>query len=395
MEIIKIIVPMIGFALLIVYRIYNKQNNPIVLIIIFQFIMFSANFAFIFRELNKILLFLITFIFLFTVAREKRLFFPYYLGFMVVYIFFIILSWVTNLYELKRHDLIIKAFINILSIFATNVVLFNHIKTKKQLIEMLDFLSKLGFLLAVFSIIEYSLLHTRTEVTFANPNYLAYVLTITFIYYLNFPKRFKFIILPVVLLGILFTGSRIAFAISGFAIFVSFLKLDISFLKKISILLVSAISLIFIISFTSKFRPNTKSSDIARIGIMYVSKNIILNKPIFGIGYSQFRIRYKEYLLSNMYHAMKHLYFRKEVVTHNDYLRIVDELGIPALLFMLLILFSAMYILNKRDKDEFVLFLYVLSNMLFSATHNNMNSLLFWFFTLLPFHYKYLGFDKQ
>jgi len=88
------------------------------------------------------------------------------------------------------------------------------------------------------------------------------------------------------------------------------------------------------------------------------------------------------------------------LVTHNDYLRIITELGlIGFIVFISFITFqvkSVFTILKKYDKKiGYALLSLLIFNLLFSFAHNNMNSLLFWYISMLPFHIRHMYENDQ
>ena len=150
--------------------------------------------------------------------------------------------------------------------------------------------------------------------------------------------------------------------------------------------LIFALVIFFAFQNFSKSRFGTdqaENSDGERTAIMIVSLEIMKQKPINGVGYGQFIEKFADYLPYG-HPAITTLYRRNKIVTHNDYLRIIDELGIPA--FLLLLMFIG-YVYYKGIKNGNVLWYLFSYALIFSAAHNNMNALMFWFLVLLPVHY--------
>jgi len=370
-----------------VYWIFVKNIPNKLLYILFAAVpIFSGNFELsFFRPMYQSLLVIILLLNIIYWIKRGMTFTPVAF-FLFSYLGLILLSYIDNNIINKYF---MSSLVNYLMIMSTLFYIFKKINTKEKIYKLMDFISYLSLILGIFSIVEKILLGGRTEVTFTNPNYLAFTLGIgfTWILFVN-TSKWKFIYLIVIAMGIFATSSRIvilAILLLSFIYFVASLKKK-SFYKLLPFYII--LGVVFVLAFQN-FGENrfgtdaADSSDGERTAIMLVSIEIMKEEPVNGIGYGQFIEKFADYLPYED-PAIRTLYTRDKIVTHNDYLRIIDELGIPSFILLLIFISYVFYKSVKKDTIFIYLFIYVLS---FSVAHNNMNALMFWFLLLLPIHY--------
>lgn len=370
-----------------VYWIFVKNIPNKLLYILFAAVpIFSGNFELsFFRPMYQSLLVIILLLNIIYWIKRGMTFTPVAF-FLFSYLGLILLSYIDNNIINKYF---MSSLVNYLMIMSTLFYIFKKINTKEKIYKLMDFISYLSLILGIFSIVEKILLGGRTEVTFTNPNYLAFTLGIgfTWILFVN-TSKWKFIYLIVIAMGIFATSSRIvilAILLLSFIYFVASLKKK-SFYKLLPFYII--LGVVFVLAFQN-FGENrfgtdaADSSDGERTAIMLVSIEIMKEEPVNGIGYGQFIEKFSDYLPYED-PAIRTLYTRDKIVTHNDYLRIIDELGIPSFILLLIFISYIFYKSVKKDTIFIYLFIYVLS---FSVAHNNMNALMFWFLLLLPIHY--------
>jgi O-antigen ligase len=259
--------------------------------------------------------------------------------------------------------------------------LFKKIDSLDKMDEIFEMIAFLSLILSIGSIILFFYSFERIEGTFSNPNYLALFLAMGFIIILFKEEKYKFFKLILISMAILFTGSRIVLIniILIFLLYILSYKKNI--LKKIIFIVILMLISFATILFQEKFRNKAEGSDLERLAILESSIAIIQHRPFTGIGYSQFQVKFKNYLPNT--DLGKILEKRKAIVTHNDYLRVIDELGIFAFFYLLYLIYKQLKI-KKQDNYSFIALGLLLNVLLFSFAHNNMNSLIFWFCLLLP-----------
>ena len=130
----------------------------------------------------------------------------------------------------------------------------------------------------------------------------------------------------------------------------------------------------FIIIFTSNYEFGilkyfVKSEDTSRIILWQYTYENIITHPIMGTFYNSFRAPW-----GNL-----------EMVTHNDYLRLMVELGIGSVILLFSMVNKQIkYILIYKNMDGFFLYSLIMITLSFSLSHNNINNLMFWFALTLP-----------
>ena len=383
----KMIIPIINLIGTIVFIKNRKLNKKVTFVIILFYGLFnlSANFSLIYRYLYQFIIFAFSLYSLrLIILRRKTFLFHYFFFFFLVSV---LLSYFINSgfnsssanTSLINYILVMISSIGISTIF---------IQEKNILLHLSDYLRKLLFYnsILIILIFVYSGFGYRVEYTFSNTNYLAFFLgaSMIFIHMISL-SDIKDNVTPMLLLAATFcTGSRsILFIALPFYFFLYLRK------KPWLFILLTIIAIPLVINFTEKLGEMARVKDIAedasilqRYEIFLVVKNIFEAKPLFGIGYGRFIEEFKYYLDGDivLLHAID------EIVTHNDYYRVLAELGLFGMfLFLFYILKNAFYLL--RIKYDFaVLFLFILA-VSYSFTHNNLNSFLFWLMASMPYIY--------
>ena len=386
-EFFKMIIPIINLIGTIVFIKNRKLNKKVTFVIILFYGLFnlSANFSLIYRYLYQFIIFAFSLYSLrLIILRRKTFLFHYFFFFFLVSV---LLSYFINSgfnsssanTSLINYILVMISSIGISTIF---------IQEKNILLHLSDYLRKLLFYnsILIILIFVYSGFGYRVEYTFSNTNYLAFFLgaSMIFIHMISL-SDIKDNVTPMLLLAAIFcTGSRsILFIALPFYFFLYLRK------KPWLFILLTIIAVPLVINFTEKLGEMARVKDIAedasilqRYEIFLVVKNIFEAKPLFGIGYGRFIEEFKYYLDGDivLLHAID------EIVTHNDYYRVLAELGLFGLLLFLFYIFKNAFYLLRIKYDFAVLFLFILA-VSYSFTHNNLNSFLFWLMASMPYIY--------
>ncbi len=387
--ILKQILPILLFAYLFFFE-YKKNSDIFLILILFcGYISFSSNYAFpIYRVLYQLIQVAIFIIYL---AKYRFDFLKTKTGkWLIIYFLFILMSSIGNKFNQEYWI----SVLNFATIFFVIAFLNKNINDLKKLYRLLSFINRLVFVVAIFTIIAFAFERVRIELTTNNTNYLAYFLGIGFSIALFLPESKKSkIIPPVIGLAILCTSSRIVVISSVIIILIYILSRK---RKRVLNLLLIALALITTVGFVdiSKYfdqsryaNINQDASTVERIEIIQTSKKIIAENPVNGIGYSQFQYEFLHYVSKNT----EYLANAEEIVTHNDFIRVIDELGLPALVFFLYMIITQFVILWKLPAVLRLLLVGVfISNISYSTSHNNLNSFVFWFLLTLPGMVSYL-----
>jgi len=119
-----------------------------------------------------------------------------------------------------------------------------------------------------------------------------------------------------------------------------------------------------------------------------------IDNPLSGVGWGRFISEFSNYsssvdkiILDNgVIDASK----QDRRVTHNDLLRIMAELGLIAFFLVLIFLWKTAMLIYKHKGFGFnCLFPCWAGMLLFSLSHNNLNTAYSWFFLLLPWYVFY------
>ena len=386
-EFFKMIIPIINLIGTIVFIKNRKLNKKVTFVIILFYGLFnlSANFSLIYRYLYQFIIFAFSLYSLrLIILRRKTFLFHYFFFFFLVSV---LLSYFINSgfnsssanISLINYILVMISSIGVCTIF---------IQEKNILFYLSNYLRKLLFYnsILIILIFIYSGFGYRVEYTFSNTNYLAFFLgaSMIFIHMISL-SDIKDNVTPMLLLAAIFcTGSRsILFIALPFYFFLYLRK------KPWLFIMLTIIAIPLVINFTEKLGEMARVKDIAedasilqRYEIFLVVKNIFEAKPLFGIGYGRFIEEFKYYLDGDivLLHAID------EIVTHNDYYRVLAELGLFGMFLFLFYIFRNAFYLFRIKYDFAVLFLFILA-VSYSFTHNNLNSFLFWLMASMPYIY--------
>lgn len=383
----KMIIPIINLIGTIVFIKNRKLNKKVTFVIILFYGLFnlSANFSLIYRYLYQFIIFAFSLYSLrLIILRRKTFLFHYFFFFFLVSV---LLSYFINSgfnsssanISLINYILVMISSIGVCTIF---------IQEKNILFHLSNYLRKLLFYnsILIILIFIYSGFGYRVEYTFSNTNYLAFFLgaSMIFIHMISL-SDIKDNVTPMLLLAAIFcTGSRSILLIALPFYFFLYLRK-----KPWLFILLTIIAIPLVINFTEKLGEMARVKDIAedasilqRYEIFLVVKNIFEAKPLFGIGYGRFIEEFKYYLDGDivLLHAID------EIVTHNDYYRVLAELGLFGMFLFLFYIFKNAFYLFRIKYDFAVLFLFILA-VSYSFTHNNLNSFLFWLMASMPYIY--------
>lgn len=371
------------FILLSYCFLYSFRLNKKLIFLLFFFTAFAAmssNFSFIYREVYQLFQLLMIIYFIFILVKVKKI--KKNLVYMCIFLLIIIFSIIGNSFDADY----ISQTINFIALFGVLGFLFNQINNKEKMYIILKYIGEISFVLAILGLIEFLLTATpRIETTFSNPNYYSLFLGIGFCCLYNFKNNFKLLKLIVIFIAIILSGSRSGILFPLLQFFCS-LYLDKKYFKLIGLTIIS-ISLLGTVSLRDK--EATAGSDAERIVFAKMAFQMAKDHPLNGVGWGRFPAEFANYTYISNNLSFKGLEIdasgQERRVTHNDLIRILAELGFPAFLMALGFIFYNIRLLIKfRSFNEVFLLPVWLGILLFSLSHNNMNSIIFWFFLFLP-----------
>lgn len=394
-DLIKLLGPVpVFFAWFFFCRRYTDKDLRFSALLFVSCFSFSQNFAFYYREIHQLIQVCLIFFGLDYLLRMREI-----ARFNII--FFVFLFFVTLSLLFSGMDSDAKTqVINLLAMFGVTNFLYSAIRSKINFQIIICFIGVISLIISVLGVLEFILYGGRIEVTFANPNYLAFSIGIGFCgIYTEFNGLTRKISLLIVMAAILFSGSRAALVIPVLMILwhVFSVKGTIAMVKSL-IFIGFSVAMISNLSLRASDVGSYEGSDAERMVFAKIAFRMAQENPVFGVGWGRFISEF-----SNYNSNVEDIYLTDGVinassqdrrVTHNDYLRILAELGWPAFLSMLsLIVFGFKKIIINRDSDLMVIFPIWVGTLFFSLTHNNMNSAVFWFVFMMPFFLYRLSYD--
>lgn len=260
------------------------------------------------------------------------------------------------------------------------------------------------FLVALTGIYE-ALAHGTVRVSgvYANINPFAYIMAIGFMLSVHFyrgPIRILFV--TVIAAALFFTESRAAFLMAG-----AYCVLRIWWLLRrgaVLPLLAAALAASVVVgvgaaSIIARYEAGgvgyDRSVDAERALIYRSAGSIIQAHPLAGIGWGQFKYQFRNYgayrLSSDAFEINSRTGLfgaRQMLMTHNDFLSMPVELGIPfTLVVAAMFLFAARRSLSTRGPLQDLVLTLFLGNIIYSLSHNSSNSVMFFYLMLLPLAY--------
>ena len=370
----------------------NKSTNLRLCALFFTSIAcFSQNFSLIFRELHQLIQLGLLFLFIVIIFSNKRVLKVFY--FPLCFLGFILISLTFSTLDSDSKG----QLINFCVVFGVLCFLYLCLKNEEQLVVLLKFIGELAALTAFSGIIEYALgISARIEGSFANPNYFALFIGVGWApAYCYFSKTKKYIALPIMTLAIILSGSRAALVFPVlFMLWRVYLQSNVLKMLLYGALMALTLTAVLMSGLTRLSSSETSGSDAERLVFAKIAMNMAIDNPYTGVGWGRFISEFSNYsstvdkmiLEGGTVDASK----QDRRVTHNDLLRIVAELGVIAFTFTILFLFKTGWLIYKNKGFGIdSLFPCWCGMLLFSLTHNNLNTAYSWFFILLPWFIYY------
>lgn len=384
-EIFKILPPIILFIYWMNYS--RKQSNnlsTLMCLLIVGFVSFSSNFFSIYRELYQVIQILLIICFVYLCFRGSGIsrVILHMLSFMLI----VFMSFFGN--EIDSDSL--TQTINLISIFGIIGFTCFAFKSINNIHVFIDFIGRISFLTAMLGIIEFLVIKSpRIELTFSNPNYYALFLGLGFCAIFISPKQFLLKTkLLTVFIAIILTGSRsgLIFPILQLG---WYLYIERKYFRIVIMLFLLSIAYL---NLNISRDGNTDGSDAERLLFSKIAVQMAKDNPYNGVGWGRFPAEFSNY--SNIKSVSINdveidASAQDRRVTHNDLLRILSELGFFAFIISVsYILYVLLILFKSKGFSEYFLAPSWVGLILFSLTHNNMNSAIFWIFLFLPLFYR-------
>jgi len=411
----------------------NNLNHFLVSLIFLSFYMFATNYNYIFglefdfyRYLHRSIGIILAISLIFYILRNKVNFLKEP-GILILIYFFIVIffSFFNNDLQFEYYYHYSRNFI-----FISLIISFIYFNVDSN--DKLDELFKVFLYLSVFLsfCIIYELIKVnpmalspetwsakwgrRVSLFYSNPNYLAFALLPGFVVAIFSSNKYKVLTLLPILVAIFGTGSRsVELAVVTIIMIYLFSKKfnKIYFFTSLtSLFLIIYLALFSSLSFFDRIVTN-HNIDKSRLAFAKITLNIIKEEPLNGIGYGQFRVKYIKYLdqdiidmrvseLTSAQHShnedltdnqLESFGVKRymEIMTHNDLLTIIAELGLLGVIFLCYLVYKLYFEyrdLFLRKTYYFYVSLSMTSGaLIYSLFHNNITSFIFWFILILPF----------
>lgn len=416
-------IPIVALGYFLIHIKKTGFQNFLVNLIFLSFFVFATNYTNygldidIFRYLHRVIGILVVADLLIHIIRNKINFFRDSAA-QILLIFFLvlILSFFGNDINMPHYLHYVRNFIFTGSI---SLYLFYKLDSNLKLDNLFILIKGIVFLLSSFVLLE--LIQNgwggAVKLFYGNANYLAYslLLGLALIIFSN-SNYMKWILLGIVLLAIFATGSRAAIIGSIFIILIFITNQQ--FKKKY--LITGALIIIPICIMCYDQLITNKNYNNTRIIIAQITFNIFKDNPINGLGYGQFRTKFRNYVTQDIFNKNNNeindtlmgfrgdfpsseilatmtkteqkdlnLFANTEKMTHNDFFTIVSELGLFGLFFLIYFFYKLYLELSRlilHDRSVFLLSIAIIgSSLIFSMLHNNLTSFVFWFVLFIPF----------
>lgn len=389
-ELIKIFAPVIAFLAWMFF--VNKQKYKVIKGVSLYFLsyaVFSSNFSFFYREIHQVIQILLIVLFLFATTRSRRV-----QEINIVFLVFLLFVGVSLVFSGINEDAK-SQLINLLVSFSVCNYLFVATNNSKNLDRALEFFAGLSVFVALTGFLEFFVNgNSRIEGTLSNSNYYGFFIGIGFcLVFVKWQGWRRNVALCFILIAIILSGSRSALLLPLLQyLWFSYRTGNIKKLIPYVLLLSVAVAVIAG-SGISRFSntEETASSDAERIIFAGIALSMANDNPFTGVGWGRFISEFGKYSSTSQVIALDEgdidASTQDRRVTHNDFLRILAELGWVAFLATVGFLLYGFYIvLNKKYLNSDCLTPIWFGMILFSASHNNLNNALFWFFILLPYY---------
>lgn len=386
----KLIIPILLSIVYLLYAVKNKVKGGIYGLTVAIYPSVSSNFSTpIYRFIGQLLLILCIMNALLTIVLRKKYSVIYspFVKYISIYILFVLLSIYGN--PLDTHAFKVELYNLLFGVFATAAFSVG-VSDDKKLINIVKVLRLQSILLSITTIVQNALMGIdRVEAPFSNPNYLAFFIGIGIVCHLYLEGKNKPLLQIIIMLGVLGTGSRgtVIMVAASYIYYFAIIEKKVRQVLVVSVFISFIILMFYMQIIPNRFFGEQKDGSIEnRKELMYLAKNIISKEYINGVGYGQFQVNFWRHIpAENIGETNFEIVIKEDkMVTHNDYLKIMVELGVAAFLYFIYIALVQLYKGKNIDKIYSSLSIFTVAILVFSLTHNNMNTFIFWTLLFSP-----------
>ena len=415
--------PFISIVWFIFFIKKNQLNNILTGLIFVSYLFFATNYqnfgtqVDIFRYVHRFIgVIAILFLLVHMVQFKVNLFKEKVPILLALFLLVILSSYFSNDIYFQYYFHYVRNFIFISAIV---LYLYYFIDSNEKLEEVFNLIVSLTLLLSFFAIVEIIIVGygSRVSLFYSNPNYFAIALIPGFTIALFSEKKILSLSSLLILFSIFASGSR---SVELSAVFVLITYIYFKGFKKIYLFPILTFIAIISTVFFDKIITNKDNSN-SRFVLAKITLKIFEQHPVNGIGYGQFRKNFHQYVNLDIFeqfnHEVNYAYLAnnpsspffelkpykyhdsklkdrikngyKEMMTHNDLLTVIAELGLIGLTFLIVLIYKLYLefqklILHNRIYCYIAISL-IGSSLIFSFFHNNITSFMFWFVIIIPF----------
>ncbi|MCP3177492.1 O-antigen ligase family protein [Desulfuromonas sp. KJ2020] len=389
-EFIKLILPSIIFISWVIFSFRFKKKYTMIGAALFlaSYVGLSSNFSFVYRELHQLIQLILIALFVGPAILKGRL--GWINKFLFVFLLFIGTSFVSAPIDEDAKSQII----NFIVCVGVTSYLFSALRSSSDVEKIFQYIATLAVILSIAGCLEFVAdPGRRIETTFSNPNYFGLFLGVGFCAvaacFKGFQRNLALILILVMLVA---SGSRSAIAFPFFYFLWQIYKQK-RFDKQIILLLAFLIMTTSVVySGMTRFSDidQTAASDAERIVFAKIALRMASSHPFTGIGWGRFISEFGNYSSFSEQvvttSGVIDLSGQTRRVTHNDFLRVLAELGWVAFATAIALTLYGVRLLLTSFLHIFSFLPPIWGGMVFfSLGHNNLNNALFWFVFLLPF----------
>ena len=395
-------IPMIVLGYFLLFLKSNHLNNFLTGLIFISYLVFATNYTNyglefdIYRYLHRSIGILVAIALVVHIYRYKvNIFKERVVAILTLFFMAMLLSFLGNDIYLEYYIHYIRNFIFIALIVT---YLYLILDTDEKLQELFQLIIAITVILSLFVVVEVlqdGWAGRRVWLFYSNPNYLGYALLPGLVLAIFSKKKYKQLVVPLIIFSIFATGSRAA-ELSVVFIVLLFILFNIKQLNKAYLIVSLLIVISTLILFFDKIVTNQDFNGTRGV-LAKISLNVFNEHPINGMGYGQFRKSFSRYVDEDIRKignieiekALAENTENAEKMTHNDFLTIVAELGLIGLVFVIFLFYKLYGELKKlllHSRNNYFLSISLIgSSLIFSLFHNNLTSFVFWFILFVPF----------
>jgi len=389
-EFIKLIFPSFIFISWVIFSFRFRKKYTIIgsALYLASYVAFSSNFIFVYREFHQFIQLILICFFIYPTILSGR---PGWINkILMVFLLFIVISLISSPIDEDAKS----QLINFIVCLGVTNYLFSSIKSSSDVEKIFQYMASLAVILSIAGLLEFaSDPGRRIETTFSNPNYFGLFLGIGFcavaVSFNGFKRNLSLILILVMIVA---SGSRSSIA---FPFFYSLWHIyrQKRYDKQIILLLFFLIMTTSVVySGMTRFsdKEQTAASDAERLVFAKIAIRMANTHPFTGVGWGRFISEFENYssFSEQVVTAGGVIDVSEQTrrVTHNDFLRILAELGWVAFATVIALTIYGVR-LQLTSFTHFFSFLPPIwgGMVFFSIGHNNLNNALFWFIFLLPF----------